>query len=250
MNLFTLVTFSLFSEFFLQTEARIIDTWQGDVDEGYVNFPDVKEFPLVKNVTWQLASSNPRYPTKDLQNLIQHTFDQWSEVTGIRFHMRSDDLEPVLTGPGGADFRIEAPAEAFSPENTPAYIFLYRPGIANMKFFDSCQSTALDDDVAKLENFACFQRILLHTFGHAVGLVHSNDTQSIMYNYFNRDVVTISNLSTADLESVEKIYGAKLEQDNSTSFLPGFDCSLLLDKLVETFTSLLKYFKQFRSKVV
>lgn len=172
-----------------------------------------------KNLAWRVLNT-PR-DGKIQQNLVErimtYAFKAWSDVTPLKFTMETSgqvDMEVSFTtrhhedgypfdGHGGTL------AHAFFPGESP---------ISGDTHFDDEEEWGYGDTSGRTTDLFT---VAVHEFGHALGLAHSADSESIMAPYYSGPKATdIRNyiLPSDDQQAIQKLYGPK--EKNPTFVTP------------------------------
>jgi hypothetical protein len=145
------------------------------------------------DIRYQLHSVPEMFSVEDVRAVITQSFQAWANQTPLTFTEVSD---------GSADIniafdRIDGPSNILGqacPPSSPC---------AGEVIFDVDENWVLFepqyyDDISMLG-------VATHEFGHAVGLLHSNDTSALMYAQYSP-----YNLqpNTDDIQGVQRLYGA------------------------------------------
>jgi hypothetical protein len=143
-------------------------------------------------------------PTADWQAEILSAFQAWALNAHINFGVKPDDGEPLgVPGPDQEDPRfgdIRIAAVPLSPEvlsiSVPHDPFLSGTWSGDILL----NSTVAFDQTADLFP------VLLHEVGHVLGLDHSSDPSSVMFETLNNQR---TQLAPSDIAAVQSIYGAR-----------------------------------------
>lgn len=128
--------------------------------------------------------------------IMQKAFKKWQLSTNkfVTFNFVESEENADIT----ADFVEELPGRAVgicytqyvTPEDTPTYINKAKIHLARRNLYERI----LTNDE--------YYRVMLHEIGHALGLPHSEDANSIMKPYSNQ----IINISISDRKNLEDLY--------------------------------------------
>ena len=157
-------------------------------------------------LTTDLAALNPGL---DIVSVIDNAFNTWAAVSNFTNlgQVADSGLGFGATETGTASFGdIRIGAIAFDgPFGTLAHGF--QPGTEN-EF--SHGSIAGDIHIDNAENWITgfdLATVLLHEVGHALGLAHSNDINSVMFSTISAGQVKLE-LAADDIAGIQSIYGA------------------------------------------
>ncbi|WAR21702.1 MMP12-like protein, partial [Mya arenaria] len=142
---------------------------------------------------------------KDLTISLVKAFETWSAVSGLRFLYTRDtpdiqiDFEQGDHG-DGADIAFD--------EQGGKVVHAFGPGTYTIS-----GNIHLDDDEdwtlkVNPKTGVNLLSVVIHSLGHSLGLLHSNDPRSVMYPAF---VSTNLDLSQNDIEQVQILYGPNPE---------------------------------------
>ena len=146
---------------------------------------------------------------------LMRAFQAWSEVANVSVGLVADDGSP-LGAPGrvqhdGRFGDIRIAAQRMSPEalsiSVPADALVGGTWSGDILFNSD---VVFDGERADLFSVA------LHEVGHALGLGHSEDPNSVMYSHAGR---TYAGLNSADIAAIQNLYGLR-SPDANDALLP------------------------------
>uniref|UniRef100_A0A6Q2YLX2 Peptidase metallopeptidase domain-containing protein n=1 Tax=Esox lucius TaxID=8010 RepID=A0A6Q2YLX2_ESOLU len=164
-----------------------------------------------RSISWRLSS----YPTNDsllsretIRSLVFYALRVWADQTPLEFH--------EVGGPDGADLQVDF----LHGSHGDSYPFDGLGGAVGHAFFPSDPTRAGGVHLDAEEEWA-FRRpasegtdlftVLVHEFGHALGLSHSSARRSVMRPYYQGPVGDPLHyrLGQDDLELITGLYGSR-----------------------------------------
>ncbi|XP_052772917.1 interstitial collagenase-like isoform X2 [Mya arenaria] len=156
-------------------------------------------------LTWRAGKYTKKISPLVLWKTIKKAFETWSAVSGLRFLYTRDtpdiqiDFEQGDHG-DGADIAFD--------EQGGKVVHAFGPGTYTIS-----GNIHLDDDEdwtlkVNPKTGVNLLSVVIHSLGHSLGLLHSNDPRSVMYPAF---VSTNLDLSQNDIEQVQILYGPNPE---------------------------------------
>lgn len=163
----------------------------------------VRKWPR-NNLTFSLANGCDGVSREQAGNVIRAALDVWSFVTPLRFAEGSAnaDLQMMFArgqhgDPLPFDGKGNQLGHAFPPGTTP------RSGDIHFDLSENW-SISLDCPLDKIDLF----NLALHEIGHALGLPHSEDKNSIMYPSY---LWPQRYLHESDKKAIQDLYGANTD---------------------------------------
>ncbi|XP_033970653.1 matrix metalloproteinase-20 [Trematomus bernacchii] len=166
--------------------------------------PDVEEYSHLQGTRWNkniLTYRIGRY-TRDLHrntvdSLVESAFSVWaraSSLTFVRSHTRNADIMVEFVTYEHGDFY---PFDG--PRGTLAHAFGPGPGVGGDTHFDDAEYWTAGETGINLLVVAA------HEFGHALGLKHSRNPESLMYPTY-RSSSSANLLSIEDVVNINALY--------------------------------------------
>lgn len=172
-------------------EAEQVILFHGQED-GAEAFQLTRPWPYT-DLTYQLHSTLDRFQLEDVRTVITQSFQAWAAQTPLTFTEVADGRADINI----AFERIDGSSNILGqacPPSSPC---------AGEVIFDADENWVLYepqfyDDISLLG-------VATHEFGHAIGLLHSNDTSALMYAQYSP-----YNLQPNydDIQGVQRLYGA------------------------------------------
>ncbi|XP_035691794.1 stromelysin-3-like [Branchiostoma floridae] len=155
-----------------------------------------------KNLTYRIVRTTPQLSPYVVHDAIRRAFNVWSDVTPLTFtemfHGEADIMIDFLWGFHGDGNPFDGPG------NTLAHAFFPGPRRGGDTHFDEEEKWTMTKEGANL-----FQ-VATHEFGHALGLGHSSEHNTIMGPFYRyRDPLQ---LTEDDIRGIQQLYGAPEEK--------------------------------------
>ncbi|CEF62484.1 FI21212p1 [Strongyloides ratti] len=171
------------------------------------------------SISYTISKFSQKIDSSDSKNGLYEAFGLWSAVVPLKFY-------ETLYG-GDIDIRFETgkhndPWPFDGSGGTLAHATLGQGGFLH---FDDSENWKYVKENDKLEeNEIDYLNIATHEIGHALGLKHSGDPNSIMTPFYRRNVDKNGNyikpkLSSSDIQNIQRMYGGSLNQDNTLFYL-------------------------------
>ncbi|KAI5626717.1 matrilysin-like, partial [Silurus asotus] len=167
--------------------------------------PDVEEYVYNRGNRWKknvISYSIGKYtsdlPIATVDSLIGAALDVWAKASPLRFFRSSSQQADIMVEFGSKYHGDNYPFDG--PKGTLAHAFDPGEGIGGDVHFDDDELWTTDSRGFNLYLVAA------HEFGHALGLKHSQNPQSLMYpTYRNRQSQNL--LSSDDIMNINALYG-------------------------------------------
>ncbi|XP_054159286.1 matrix metalloproteinase-14-like [Oppia nitens] len=161
-----------------------------------------------KNITWKVTQystqDNLREKDKHIDKLMKYALHEWSKHSGLNFiHERGDKKAMIEIGFKVMDHRDGNPFDG--PGRTLAHAFF--PQFGGNTHFDDHERWSIDG-----KRGVDLLSVAVHEFGHALGLGHSDNKDSLMYpTYAGKR----SELKKDDINGIQMLYGPNDQKDTS-----------------------------------
>uniref|UniRef100_A0A3B4DMA8 Peptidase metallopeptidase domain-containing protein n=1 Tax=Pygocentrus nattereri TaxID=42514 RepID=A0A3B4DMA8_PYGNA len=166
--------------------------------------PDIQDYVSNRGNRWKKTVISYRYtsdlPTTTVDSLIASALDVWAKASPLRFFrsysQQADIAVEFATRNHGDSFPFDG------PRGTLAHAFDPGEGIGGDVHFD--------DDELWTAGFN-LHLVAAHEFGHALGLRHSQNTESLMYPTYKLRK-THNLLSSEDIININALYGPSIQR--------------------------------------
>ncbi len=172
-------------------EAEQVILFHGE-ESGAEAFQLTQPWPTT-HITYQLHTTLEMFNLEDVRTVINQSFQAWANQTPLTFTEVSDGSANINIAFDQIDGSSNILGQA-CPPSSPC---------AGEVIFDADENWVLfepqyQDDISLLG-------VATHEFGHAIGLLHSNDTSALMYAQYSP-----YNLQPGadDVAGVQRLYGA------------------------------------------
>ena len=158
------------------------------------------------SLTFWFGNLTPSLPNASVMIEIQRALSAWSQVVNVDFQQTSSSSSPrsidilFALGDHGDGTPFDGPgkviAHTFYPPPNPE-------SIAGDMHFDLAESWRIGADIDVFS-------VALHELGHALGLGHSDDPNSVMYPYYRK----VTQLQQGDIGAIKTLYAARLTEQS------------------------------------
>ena len=154
------------------------------------------------DVSCWIESDDPRITGFDVKAVFMEAAEVWNEVTKLKLFW--SDVRPNIFG---WVHRIDGRGRTLAWSQLP-YEGITRTDDLEQRY-----------DQAESWNRAFFRRVAIHEIGHALGLGHNPNPQSIMYFAENG----VNELHSTDIANIQALYGKPVPDDPPTEPPPTGD---------------------------
>ncbi|XP_060754058.1 matrilysin-like [Neoarius graeffei] len=171
--------------------------------------PDIQEYVYNRGNRWKknvisyrIGKYTNDLPRRTVDSLIGAALDVWAKASPLSFFRSSSQQADIMVEFGSKYHGDNYPFDG--PKGTLAHAFDPGEGIGGDVHFDDDENWTADSRGFNLYLVAA------HEFGHALGLKHSQNPQSLMYpTYRNRR--TQNMLSSEDIMNINALYGRSVQ---------------------------------------
>uniref|UniRef100_A0A8D2J020 Peptidase metallopeptidase domain-containing protein n=1 Tax=Varanus komodoensis TaxID=61221 RepID=A0A8D2J020_VARKO len=165
-----------------------------------------------KKLTWHIRSfpDSTQLTQNQVRNIIYHAFQAWSFSSALTFKEESSEEADILVDFSNAYHDDSYPFDG--PGGTLAHAFF--PGehpISGDTHFDKEERWLFDPENKSPGHGTDLFAVAVHEFGHALGLAHSSNKESIMIPFYQGPVGFPQEyrLPPDDVMGIEQIYGKR-----------------------------------------
>nr|XP_022345774.1 matrix metalloproteinase-19-like [Crassostrea virginica] len=173
--------------------------------DGPQNFVTVDRKWPNKIISWKTKQYTQQLSEEEQRAAFENAFQYWSKVSPLRFEETSEDADiNILFAKGDHG---DGTYNAFDGKG----------GVLGHAYFPTSGGTHFDDDEAwtYLKEGTELKTVATHEFGHALGLAHSNEPDSIMAPFY-KGYDPEMKLHKDDIDGIQSLYG-KPEGTTTTS---------------------------------
>lgn len=159
--------------------------------DGYLSYKLSRPWPTT-NLTYRIVDNQQGFYTQDIINVIQMAFEAWADDSPLTFREVTNGRADIVVEFSYIDGSSQVLGQA-CPPSSPC---------AGSVIFDTGEDWVLlepryNTDISLLG-------VATHEFGHAIGLLHSDDPSALMYAHYSP-----YNLqpSADDIRGVQRLYG-------------------------------------------
>jgi hypothetical protein len=152
-------------------------------------------------LTYSFGELTTKLPADQIRTAVQRALAEWARYAKLSFtetRVRTSQRNIDILFAGGAHgdpFPFDGPGRVLAHTYFPAPPNL--EPIAGDMHFDDAENWRLDGDID-------FQSVALHEVGHALGLAHLDDPNSVMYAFYRRKL----ELQGADIAALLELYAS------------------------------------------
>nr|DAC81292.1 TPA_asm: collagenase [Ladona dragonfly adintovirus] len=172
---------------------------------------DVGEYATT-TTKWQKHDLKWRYALSGLTrvNLAKAAFEKWSNVTNIDFSYNILDADIIISDRKNVHKRIKPQIPCIAKLDGPGGVlghadFPNNAGHGEIHI-DESENWYLNLDGNNTDDKINLFAVLLHEIGHALGLGHSKDRDSVMYAFYDEPKLE---LTQDDIKGIQSLYGVR-----------------------------------------
>lgn len=154
-----------------------------------------------------------------IKRLITEACNEWAKYADLKFSEVKDARIADIVISFENPYHIEID-HALMDESVLAHAFY--PSIAGRLAGDIHMNNRIKwdfDGIVPKRGFMSFYRVFLHELGHALGIKHSNDKNSVMTDAYHLNSI---HLTDDDIHAVQSLYGIKGSSSSSSSVIVKF----------------------------
>lgn len=150
-----------------------------------------------------------------LRNIAEQAFQIWSNVSGLTFEFSKQNPDIIISHQRIAHYDIKSRHNCPFPFDGPGLVLAH----ANYPHFNKIVEIHIDADEDwtvgnEPHRFSLFT-VLTHEIGHALGIEHSQQHDSIMYSAYQEN--WSKKLHEKDISSIRNLYGEKKSEKPTTT---------------------------------
>ncbi|XP_053561558.1 collagenase 3-like [Bombina bombina] len=197
--------------------------------------PDVAEYKVIYTkikwasniLTYRIVNYTPDLTPAEVDKAIRESFRVWSDVTPLVFIQIHSGTADIMIAFGSREHGDFFPFDG--PFGVLAHAFPPGEQIGGDTHFDEDETWTVDKKESDLFTVAS------HEFGHAIGLDHSQNPDSLMYPLYTYVNSQNFSLPAGDIQEIQDLYGPRnTVPDKYDHIIPAVcDLELPIDAVVD-----------------